>query len=65
MISCSAGVSMIGSSSFGTALVAGRKRVPIPAAGMTAVRARIVHSKGRWLSEKAGGSLLGAGSGYH
>ena len=41
MISCSAGVSMMGSSSFGTALVAGRKRVPIPAAGMTAVRARM------------------------
>ena len=33
---CSAGRSTTGSSSFGTALVAGRKRVPIPATGMTA-----------------------------
>src|SRR5574341_2266658 len=32
------GTSTIGSSSFGTALVAGRKRVPSPAAGMTALR---------------------------
>jgi hypothetical protein len=38
MISCNAGVSMIGNSSFGTALVAGRNLVPNPAAGMTAVR---------------------------
>jgi hypothetical protein len=29
---------MIGSSSFGTAFVAGKNLVPIPAAGMTAVR---------------------------
>ena len=36
---CSAGRSTTGSSSFGTALVAGRKRVPIPATGMTAFRA--------------------------
>jgi hypothetical protein len=33
-----AGVSPIGISSFGTALVAGRNRVPRPAAGMTALR---------------------------
>ena len=33
----SAGLSTTGSSSFGTALVAGRKRVPRPAAGMTAL----------------------------
>ena len=33
-----AGVSPIGISSLGTALVAGRNRVPIPAAGMTALR---------------------------
>jgi hypothetical protein len=33
---------MIGSNSFGTAFVAGRNRVPIPAAGMTAVCARMV-----------------------
>src|SRR4029453_8838557 len=33
-----AGGSPIGISSFGTALVAGRKRVPMPAAGMTALR---------------------------
>ena len=32
------GVSTMGRSSFGTALVAGRKRVPSPAAGMTALR---------------------------
>src|SRR5512137_1591816 len=32
------GRSTMGSSSFGTALVAGRKRVPRPAAGMTALR---------------------------
>ena len=32
------GVSTMGSSSLGTALVAGRKRVPRPAAGMTAFR---------------------------
>ena len=32
------GVSTMGSSSLGTALVAGRKRVPRPAAGMTALR---------------------------
>src|SRR5918996_720711 len=30
------GISMMGKSSFGTALVAGRKRVPKPATGMTA-----------------------------
>src|SRR5205823_13687458 len=30
------GISIIGKSSFGTALVAGRKRVPKPATGMTA-----------------------------
>src|SRR5581483_5667339 len=36
--SCSVGTSTIGSISFGTALVAGRKRVPRPAAGMTAFR---------------------------
>ena len=38
MMIWSAGVSPIGNSSFGTALVAGRKRVPMPAAGMTALR---------------------------
>jgi hypothetical protein len=32
---------MMGKSSFGTAFVAGRNLVPIPAAGMTAVRARM------------------------
>ena len=47
MISCSAGVSMIGSSSLGTALVAGRNRVPMPAAGMTAVRTWIPALQGR------------------
>src|SRR5215207_4433654 len=36
---CSAGRSTTGSSSFGTALVAGRNRVPMPATGMTAFRA--------------------------
>ena len=36
--SCSVGVSPIGSSSFGTDFEAGRNRVPIPAAGMTALR---------------------------
>src|SRR5688572_25092701 len=41
MISWSAGTSMIGRSSLGTALVAGRNRVPRPAAGMTAVRTRM------------------------
>ena len=34
---CSAGRSTTGSSSLGTALVAGRNRVPIPATGMTAL----------------------------
>ena len=38
MMIWSAGVSPIGINSFGTALVAGRKRVPMPAAGMTALR---------------------------
>ena len=42
---CSAGRSTTGSSSLGTALVAGRKRVPIPATGMTALRA----GRGLWL----------------
>ena len=37
---CSTGRSTTGSSSFGTALVAGRKRVARPAAGMTALTAR-------------------------
>jgi hypothetical protein len=32
------GVSTMGSSSFGTAFVAGRNRVPRPAAGITALR---------------------------
>ncbi len=47
MISCNAGVSMIGSNSFGTALVAGRNRVPSPAAGMTAARTCIPTMLGR------------------
>ena len=38
MTSCNSGVSPIGSNSLGTHFVAGRKRVPIPAAGMTAQR---------------------------
>ena len=38
MTSCSVGVSPIGSSSLGTALEAGRNLVPIPAAGITALR---------------------------
>src|SRR6187549_3772978 len=38
MTICSSGVSPIGSSSLGTALVAGRNRVPHPAAGTTAQR---------------------------
>src|ERR1700712_3415848 len=41
MTSCNAGTSMIGRSSLGTALVAGRNRVPRPAAGMTAGRTRM------------------------
>jgi hypothetical protein len=42
---CRAGLSTTGSSSFGTALVAGRNRVPRPAAGMTAfVGGRVVRS---------------------
>ncbi len=36
------GMSTMGRSSFGTALVAGRKRVPSPAAGMTALRMGLV-----------------------
>src|ERR1700694_1810628 len=35
------GLSTIGSISFGTALEAGRKRVPRPAAGITALRTRV------------------------
>ena len=35
---CMTGVSTTGSSSLGTAFVAGRNRVPRPAAGMTALR---------------------------
>src|SRR3954471_3764727 len=38
---CRTGRSTTGSSSFGTALVAGRKRVASPAAGMTALTARV------------------------
>ena len=38
MTSWRAGVSPIGMSSFGTALEAGRNRVPMPAAGITALR---------------------------
>ena len=38
MTSCNVGVSPIGRSSFGTALDAGRNRVPMPAAGITALR---------------------------
>ncbi len=40
-MSCSVGTSTMGSISFGIALVAGRKRVPRPAAGMTAFRTRV------------------------
>ncbi|KAG1243331.1 hypothetical protein G6F66_015688 [Rhizopus arrhizus] len=36
------GRSMIGSISFGTVLVAGRKRVPSPATGKTALRIRLL-----------------------
>src|SRR6202012_3038325 len=35
---CTTGLSTTGSISFGTALVAGRKRVPMPATGRTALR---------------------------
>ena len=38
---CSTGRSTTGSSSLGTALVAGRKRVARPAAGITALTARV------------------------
>ncbi len=37
------GVSTTGSNSFGTVFVAGRNRVPIPAAGTTAVRKHLFH----------------------
>jgi hypothetical protein len=37
---CSTGRSTTGSSSFGTAFVAGRNRVAMPAAGITALTAR-------------------------
>ena len=37
--SCNAGTSIIGKSSLGTALVTGKNRVPLPAAGITAKRA--------------------------
>src|SRR5215213_5003513 len=42
MMSWIAGVSPIGSSSLGTAFVTGRKRVPAPAAGITALLTCIV-----------------------
>jgi hypothetical protein len=41
------GLSTTGSISFGTALVAGRKRVPMPATGKTALRIRGVDMHGR------------------
>ena len=37
-MNCMAGVSTMGSISFGCAFVAGKKRVPSPAAGMIALR---------------------------
>ena len=40
------GVSTMGSSSLGTALVAGRNRVPSPAAGITALRTLVVMRRG-------------------
>ena len=43
-VCCSDGVSNTGNSSLGTTLVAGKKRVPKPAAGITAVRTGIVSS---------------------
>src|SRR4029079_14323698 len=46
MISWIAGVSPIGISSLGTALVAGRNRVPAPAAGMTALLTCIARTIG-------------------
>src|SRR4029453_8880005 len=46
MMSWIAGVSPIGISSLGTALVAGRNRVPAPAAGMTALLTCIARTIG-------------------
>src|SRR6185503_20923754 len=47
------GLSTTGSISFGCALVAGRNRVPRPAAGMTALRTRLAMSSARFLAEGA------------
>src|SRR5439155_11774165 len=41
MMYCSTGLSTMGSISLGTAFEAGRKRVPSPAAGITALRTRV------------------------
>ena len=43
-----AGLSTTGSISFGCALVAGRNRVPSPAAGITALRTVVVGSSDAW-----------------
>ena len=55
------GLSMRGSISFGCALVAGRNRVPHPAAGKTALRTRIEpHGWGRgWIGMNAGEDTTG------
>ena len=49
------GLSTRGSISFGCALVAGRKRVPRPAAGNTALRIGAADVTGRILSFRAAG----------
>src|SRR5882724_1402098 len=51
------GISTIGKSSFGTVLVAGRKRVPKPATGITAFRSFIEKSR-TWLDDPSGFSLF-------
>src|SRR5687768_9271909 len=53
------GLSTIGSISFGCALVAGRKRVPSPAAGKTPLRTCRMVTSGRGIRRAGGGPQLG------
>src|SRR4029077_13356032 len=62
------GLSTSGSISLGMALVAGRKRVPSPAAGKTALRTFLVipvpfYRQGAWVRLSVNGLLQGHGDG--
>src|SRR5213083_851233 len=60
---CSAGVVTIGASSFGTAFVSGRKRVPRPAAGISALWTRGLDISRGYLGENLGMSAMDGSSG--